>query len=384
MTVFRKEAIDGLRDRRSLGSAFLFAWLGPVLIGLVLVALARDEREPVKLQVQVQGVELAPSLMSFLAQNQVVLSKASPDPEDAVRSKKADVVLSVSSGYAEDFQKARSAKVRLIADPSRASSRKTAERVRKLITAYATQIASLRLLARGVSPEVMTPVLIQDVDTSIPRQRFAQAVALLPAFLLVAAFVAGMNLANDSMAGERERRSLESLLLNPVSPWQVALGKWLAISAFSVLGVGMTLLCTLAVLHLVPLEETDVYVQIPAGSLVWMLAATVPLGFFAAGLELLVSTFARSFKEGQAYLSLLILLPMMTGILAEFFTVDLHGWMVAIPVLSQQQLLSALVRGQTPEMTWLVSAGSCALLGGLIAVAVAARLLRCEKVIFGR
>ena len=68
------------------------------------------------------------------------------------------------------------------------------------------------------------------------------ALALLPAFLMVTAFTGAMNLANDSMAGERERGSLEPLLMNPVSLWDLVFGKWLAICAFSLAGVVLTLL----------------------------------------------------------------------------------------------------------------------------------------------
>jgi sodium transport system permease protein len=115
-----------------------------------------------------------------------------------------------------------------------------------------------------------------------------------------------------------------------------------------------------------------------------MFAAVAPLCILGSGLQLLISTFARSHKEAHSSLSFLILAPMMIGILGEFFPGRLQWLTAMIPVLGQERILSGLVHGQGVHIPWLLAAGGCSLVGGVIAVAANARLLRSEKVVFGR
>jgi sodium transport system permease protein len=209
--------------------------------------------------------------------------------------------------------------------------------------------------------------------------RMPTALALLPAFLMVTAFTGAMNIANDSLAGERERGSLEPLLMNPVFPGDLVLGKWLAICVFSLAGVVLTLLISLAVLYATPLSS-----RMHPSALLWMLAVALPLVPFAAGFDLLICTFARTPKEGNSYLAVALLAPMLTGMLAEFFPVRLENAVALIPLLGQQRMLSAITRGQIPNFEWLALSAACAVTLGLAALAASARLMRHEKVVFGR
>jgi sodium transport system permease protein len=160
--------------------------------------------------------------------------------------------------------------------------------------------------------------------------RQGPALVLLPAFLIVTAFTGSMNVANDCMAGERERGSLEPLLMNPVSLSDLVFGKWLAICAFSLAGVVLTLLVALAVLYATPLNT-----RMHASALLWMLVVAVPLVPFAAGLDLLICTFAQTPKEGTSYLGVVLLAPMLTGMLAEFFPVRMSAAIAAVPLLGR-------------------------------------------------
>jgi sodium transport system permease protein len=204
------------------------------------------------------------------------------------------------------------------------------------------------------------------------------ALALLPAFLIITAFTGAMNIANDAMAGERERGSLEPLLMNPVTSSDLLLGKFLATGAFSLSCVVLTLLFALAVLLVTPLGG-----RMHASSLLWMLMVMLPLVPFAAGIDLLICMFAQTPKEGNSWLSVALLAPMLIGILAEFFPVRLRAATAVIPLLGQQRMLSALTRGELPHFGWLLSSGVCTVLIGAALMATT-RLLRNEKVIFGR
>ena len=157
------------------------------------------------------------------------------------------------------------------------------------------------------------------------------------------------------------------------------LGKWLAICAFSLGGVVLTLLLSLVVLCATPLNA-----RMHAGALLWMLAVALPQVPFAAGIDLLICTFARTPKEGNSYLGVALLAPMLTGMLAEFFPVRLGAIIAAIPLLGQQRMLSAITRGEIPHLAWLLLSAACAVLLGIAAVFATARLLQDERVVFGR
>jgi hypothetical protein len=156
-------------------------------------------------------------------------------------------------------------------------------------------------------------------------------------------------------------------------------GKWLAICAFSLAGVVLTLLVALGVLYATPLHA-----RMHPSALLWMLAVAMPLVPFAAGVDLAICTLAQTPKEGNSYLGVVLLAPMLTGMLAEFYPVRLSAAIAAVPLLGQQRMLSALTRGEIPHMAWLALSAACAVLLGAAALLATARLLRYEKVVFGR
>src|SRR5258707_2868596 len=134
-------------------------------------------------------------------------------------------------------------------------------------------------------------------------------VGLMSVFTLVAAFAGGMNVAMDTVAGERERQSLLPLLLNAVHRRSVVVGKWLAVSLFSIAGLMLNLLGFSAVF-----VTSGMHMNAPWPRLLLAIALGVfPLPLLAASIQLLLSTACRSVKEAQTYLSMVAFLPMGIG-----------------------------------------------------------------------
>ncbi|MDZ7684878.1 MAG: ABC transporter permease subunit [Gammaproteobacteria bacterium] len=147
----------------------------------------------------------------------------------------------------------------------------------KLIERYSHQVASLRLIARGMSPELIQTVSIEEVDVASKQQRAAAGLSFIPLYIMMAAFVSGMGIAIDTTAGERERKSLEPLLINPVERFQIVTGKWLAASLFSTIGLVLTaVLCIVAMLQ-APLEEIGLGFTVSPLQLTAMILGTAPL-----------------------------------------------------------------------------------------------------------
>jgi sodium transport system permease protein len=215
---------------------------------------------------------------------------------------------------------------------------------------------------------LLLTVLARDAGSSGERRALV-ALSVFPVFLLVSTFVTGMGLAIDVTAGERERRSLEPLLLTRADPLAICVGKWGAAGVLNFGGFILTLVLAMAILARQPLEAAGVRPGSPGGLLAGAIAVGFPLALLAAALQVAAAAQARSFKEGQTYLSMLMFVPMTTGMLLAFSPATASAWHLAVPVLGQHDLLSAVVRGEAPGAPGF-------LLPAAVAVAVAAALLR--------
>ncbi len=382
--VLKKELTEGLRDRRALGSLLVFPLLGPVLVSLMLSTLVERATTEHPIRLPVVGAEYAPGLMRYLAAEGLTVTEAPEDPMAEVRAGRAEVVVLVDKGYAESFRAGRSAVVALIVDESRDDARPSVRRVQNTLQAYSQTVGSLRLMARGVSPELGRAVSVHEVDLSTPQSRGAVFLNFVPLFVLMAAFIGGMHLASDMTAGERERGSLEPLLLTPASARALVAGKWLAATIFAATTVILTLACTALALSRVPLHRFGMAASLAPRDLWLVLATVLPLTPLTAALELFVASFARTVKEAQIYLSLLMFAPMLPAFYLSLQTVTPGPGVAALPVIGQQVLLSAVVRGDAPSSLAFVAAATSALLLSGGAVLATARLFRSERMVYGR
>ena len=384
LAILRKELKDSLRDRRSVFAALLVPVLIPLMLGVGFGAMAHDGKKGRPLIITLSGGERAPSLVSFLKQEGATVQPAPADFEVMVRHGKLDAVVVVPEKYGEEFVSARPAKLKLVADFSRTSAQETILRVTEVIGRYSSQVSAMRLLARGVSPEVAQAVDLQETDLSTQKSRSATLLRMIPMILMMVILIAGVYVAVDSTAGERERGSLEPLLLNPVGRQTLVSGKWLAVVAFTVGGFGLTLASILVVLNLIPLQNIGISLGIGAREVVIILLIALPFAIFISALELLLATFARTVREGQLYLSLLPLVPLLPTMLMEFLHVNPATWMSAIPVLGQQILFSSLIRGENGPPFGLFIATAVSVTLSVVCLKRTARLLEDEKIVLAR
>jgi len=383
--VFRKELLDGLRDRRSVLSTLLLPLLWPALIGFMLGAAADRVKQAETVEIPVVGGERAPFLVDWLEQQPgVSVVKGPEDALAAVRAGRQQVVVVVTESFAEDFAASKPAKVELVSDGTKDEAQFKVRRVRDLLRAWSGQMGSLRLVARGVSPAVTRALDVKEIEVASGQARAAKLIGFLPVFVMMAAFVGGLQIAVDATAGERERGSLESLLLNPVPAGAIVLGKWGAAVVFSAACMLLTLTTTSIVMTRLPLHELGFRISLGTGEMLGILAATLPVALLASGSQILVATFARSYKEAQMYVQFLMLLPMFPGFFSMVYPIDGKPWMVPIPILGQQVLLEDVLGGEAVRLTSFLGAGASALVVGLVCVAAAARLFRSERIIFGR
>jgi sodium transport system permease protein len=193
-------------------------------------------------------------------------------------------------------------------DPSLAPA---VSKMTRLINTYGAQMGALRLLARGVNPEVAKPIVVKEVDASEGNAFKADLLLIVPLFVIMTAFFGSMMLAAELTTGERERGSIESLLLNPTSRPAIVLGKYFAAVAFSMAGLILTLAGCAGVLGYLPVEELGISIAFDRYTLMGLIATVLPLVFMVSALMLFISSLARSLKESQAVMSFVFIIPMI-------------------------------------------------------------------------
>lgn len=385
--VLHKELTDHFRDRRTLVNALLTALIGPFMLYLLLTVITAtsSERAERPLELPVANPERAPGLIAFLEQRDVRVLPAPADAEAAVRAGDAEVVLLIGEEYASRLQAGLPAPLQLVLDNSRQSAAQSVERARSLLDSYGLQLAALRLQARGVSPSVIAPLAVEEADVSTPESRAALFLNVLPYFLIFAVFVGGMGMTIDTTAGERERGSLEPLLVNPVERGAFVFGKLLAALVPTALNVLVSLAGFAAVIGLSPLgERLGVRISLGFPALTMIFLITLPMMLLADALQMIIATSSRGVKEAQSYLGLLPLIPALPGLFLAFIPFRPAMWMMAVPTLGQQVLINQLLRGEPVNPAFVAVSALVTLAVGTLLALAAARLFGREQVLFGK
>ena len=383
--VLRKELMDGLRDRRTLLMALFFPLLGPLTLAAALhyasATLQRVSREGITLPVV--GREHAPNLVAFLGAEARIVD-APRDPEGSVRAGDFDAVLVIPPEFGARLREGKPAPVQLVVDESRQQSQSVVAAVRGRLAAWSRQTAAQRLVARGLHPAVIEPLAVETVDLATPESRAALFLSILPYFVVMSMFMGGMAVAIDTTAGERERQSLEPLLVNPVPRGAFVLGKAAAAATFSTLALAETLVGFGFLPLLLPPERLGFAIRLDASVLLRVLIVTLPLLLLANALMALVAVRARSFRQAQTTISLLMLVPAIPGVLLALSPVKPQAWMRATPFLAEQVIMSRLVRGDPIELASYAAAMASTLLVAAVVLVTTVKLFESGKLLFDR
>jgi sodium transport system permease protein len=238
-------------------------------------------------------------------------------------------------------------------------------------------VASLFYALMG--PAVVGLVSMATHTHAKPESGAGVLTGMMAIFTLVAAFVGGMNVAMDTVAGERERRSLLPLLLNPVSRRSVVAGKWLAVSFFALAGLIVDVLGFLLVF-------ATAGINIPAFGthrLLPIAMGVFALPFLAASIQLLISTISRGVKEAQTYLSLVVFLPMGIGMFLVFSPAARRAWLGVLPLLGQHLQMEALMNGREVAFFEPLVLGCLTVALAILVLLVAADRLQRDEIIYG-
>ena len=382
--VFWKELRETLREKRTLSLLLLFTLMYPVLIGYVMHQMidknTRTEREGIELAI-IGGAQ-APTLVSQLRQKNVTVNQVASMDEEAIaallHARKTAAVLRLSDDFVENYGAMRPARIDLWFD-SAAESGPQRRQIEEVLQAYSANIASARLLAHGVSPATLSPIQVQRYDTGTNASRSAMVIGGIIGILFFPAFMLTMSAAVDSTAGERERRSLEVLMAQPIRTWELVCGKWLAASVPAVVGVTLELLLAHAILAWMPLEEIGMSWSLGWGEMLLVCLVTAPLSLLSGALYIALAMNAKSFKEAQTTLSFVMIIPLIPGFAVSALELKTAAWMYLVPTLSNQTLLKELAKSSELGALPFVLTFFSSLLPALLVVGFASWRMKSER-----
>ncbi|MBT1445108.1 ABC transporter permease subunit [Shewanella sp. JM162201] len=373
MTMFRKELLDAARDKRSVMAGLYYAIGTPLIMCGLFMVLINQLSSPDDLFIKIDNADKAKDLVHYLE------SKGVSHSDDATKVK--DIRLVIGDEYPAQMAKGEAALVTLVADNSDDKLQKSIRRLEALLQQYSAEMGSLRLIARGVDPRVVQPLKVEVEDQATADSKGGMILGLAIFTMIYSVFISGMNLAIDTSAGERERNSLALLLSHPLSTRELVWSKILAVTSFALLGVILILIVSKFAYALVPWQQLGFAINLSPSFMLLMFLVAVPIALLAASLQLSVSFMAKTFKEAQSYLTIVLFVPLML-VMASTYQVapDVLSW---LPLSGQQQALMEVVKGKELPLAQLLVTSAATLAIALVLALVMERSLKSEKVVFG-
>ncbi|WP_166839122.1 ABC transporter permease [Rheinheimera pleomorphica] len=371
-TLFRKELLDASRDKRSVMAGLYYALGTPVLMCLLFSVLLKQLSASDELLISIDNADAAPALVQYLANNDIRQGEGAD--AKAIR-------LAVSTDFQQQLQQGRPATVIIDADRADDQLRTAIQRLERELGRYNSEIATLRLMARGIDPQLMQPIDVQMQDQATPDSRGGTFLGIASLSIILTLFYAAMNLAIDTSAGERERNSLTLLLSQPLSSLQLVLAKIAAIACFSMLGLVVILLVSKFAYGMVPWQQLGFNISLNTDFMLFTLLVGLPLALLSASLQVMVSFVAKSFKEAQTYVTMVLLVPVALSMVTTYnIAPEYLQW---LPIAAQQQAMIGFLKGSAIAMPQLLVSSLLTLAIFAACSYASSRLLKSEKVVFG-
>jgi len=199
---------------------------------------------------------------------------------------------------------------------------------------------------------------------------------------MVSLFTASMTASIDTSAGERERHSLELILCQPVPTGLIVMSKVICVSVYGAIAAILTMVTMTITMAMLPLEQIGMSVVVNPQTMLIIALMILPLAYLAGIFQLFFAYRAKSFKEAQSYLSMLLTLPMLVA-MAIALLPHKPQWLDYVPLAGQQLLMEALFKGEGLSVGAFVSTALVTLVIAALMTILLAKSLQSEKVILG-
>jgi sodium transport system permease protein len=387
--IYFKEMQDTLRDRRTLVSMLLIPiLLFPILIfGMTSLSMTMVKKTAERVSpIAVIGEEEAPILFSLLKENRSFTIVDPKDYRSALKEKEITGAIEFSRGFEEKIGSGDSAEVRIYFDAAEIRSDMTSEKLANILGAYQDSVVTQRLKSRNVDKSLLNPVKIQKENLAPKEKMGGYFLSMfLPYMIMIMALTGAMYPAIDLTAGEKERGTMETLLVSPASRGEITSGKLLAVFTASLITAivstaSMVISAGSGFSRFKEISENTAF-SIQPFSILILLLLLLPYCCLASSILLSLSIFARSYKEAQSYISPLLIIIIMPAMASFLPGLELSSGIAFIPFINMSLALKEVLLGTYNWGYIGLIFLSTALYAGL-AVLVARLLFEKEQVLF--
>jgi len=387
-TIYAKEVLEAVRDRRTLLMMIVLPAVFMPLATLGVPYLAQRQQHQIQTVVpRVAIVGGSPALSRLATKTKLLEPVRVKNATAALRARQVVAVMEIPPGFEQIVRRNGQVHVGILYDASDPQSTAARARAVALLSRYSQAVVAVRLAAHHVNPRALEPVVVDQRSVATQRQLTGTLLAsLLPFFIAMWAVVGGMSVAVDLAAGAKERGTLESLLVTPASREAIVGGKFLAVVTASMAAVVVVLIAMMVSLqwgypYLLHTRE-KMNVSLPVGTAVVMLALSALFCALVSAIQLAVSTYARSPREAQQYITPLYFLTVLPALAVQYVGDWSHAaWAYLVPVLNAFFTFRELLLGTLDWGHLLLAALACAFYAAL-ALWLAVALMSRESVVF--
>ncbi len=348
LTVLRKELTDALRDRRTLVTVLVSSvMLGPLVLVAISALVASLESRAEQREVYVAGLAAAPTLRNFLERQTYTVKEPPADYEAQLRkSSFSDPVVVVPADFEAALARADAPVVEIVSDSANQRSEASAARIGRLLGGFGRERAVLNLALRGVAVQLLEPIQVEERDLASTQTRATRITGMLPYFVMMAVLYGALTAALDTTAGERERGSLEPLLMNPTGRWALVVGKWGAVACVSMLIAVLSSFSFLPGQWVLRSDTLAAMFQYGLREALLFLVVLLPFAAALSALLMAVAIRCKTFKEAQASATVVVLLTSLLPLVNVFNLGGEAPWHLWVPALAQNTLMTRVLKGE--------------------------------------
>jgi len=392
ITIWKKELKDTIRDRKTLMAMIVMPML---LMPLLIVGMGKFAEYQIK-KAEEQEVKItfinkdsAPLLVNFIQkQDRIKALKIEGDVEEFVKNKKIDAGIVIPQNFEEAIQNQQPVGIEIIKNSINEKSSNALARISTAISSYNNQILQERFAQQNINPNILSNISVTTKDVATEKEQGGFGLGfLLPLFIVMWSIVGGQYTAIDISAGEKERKTLEALLLTPAKRMDIVFGKFLAVASAALVSVVVALSSIYAVISIFGFSPTgqeniriDFSIEPQALILLFIVSVLLVLVFSAAILS--IAIYAKSFKEAQSYIGpsyLVVIMPIVLINIMPGFKPSLEFFL--IPAVNAVLLFKEILIS-TYDVSHILVTIISLIFYSLIALFIATKIYSKEEVLF--
>ena len=388
-TVYRKEMLEVLRDKRTLFTTLI---LPLILYPLLMVGFnTLMMRQTKVMEEKGATVAVRDSINNEVSQlltaglkniEKYTIVPWSNTTDKLYADKDIQAVLTLRDSLGDDGS--RFYKIYIQHDKSKEQGRMVFNKLSESIAKTGKTIQKQQLAQNGLNPEFLDLVSVRSRDTSTAEKKMGMILGMILPYIMILMLLTGASTAAaDLVAGEKERKTLETLLVSAAGRVELVFGKYLTIITLGLINVIVNLFSISLSMKFMLSNATSemANTQLPLNAIFILILAMVPLATLFAAILLSISTFSRNMKEARSYEQPLMIVAMLLSMVSFLPAVEMNNLMALVPVINIALLFKAVMINEYTLMQLLLTIGSTLILD-VLAIWGTIKLFTTESVLF--